>query len=551
MLTLLFYLLHAAVLVAILAAAAGAGTLVAGRRESLALRAALGLVVWGEALFALAAGGWLNAGTIGVLFAVAIAGGVVRGWGGTLPRWAWLVAIAAVLFPLALHPPQAFDETMYHLPFVRSLAETGQLRFLDALRFPAFPQLHELLCVPVYLVAGDAATHLVSLAEVLIALGVAAAWARRYEVRAAPLAAALFLGSPIVVHLATILYVDAALTLFVVAGFYALCRPEPAPAPTPAETVLAGAFFGAACSVKYLGGYFAVAALVIVILVQRRKAPLFAAATFLTALPTYLWLTLTTGNPLFPFATRLFGISDWAPPPDLSPSGGLLDLLRVPWDVTFARVRMNQQPPVTPLLIAMLLLVAAAALRAWEARALMLLAAVYLLVFARLPQDTRYLVPLLPLFCVSAAVVVARRWPRAVALLTLVAVLPGLAYAGYRLTVLGLPPVTTAAREEALARQVPGYGALRRAGGARVYGCEGERLQYYATGPLLGDFFGPHTYARVLDAPGDPVARLRALGVDYLLVVKERCRSRRVTEGVELVYEDATAQLWRVQRALR
>lgn len=543
MLTLLFFVKHAALLVAILAAAAGAGTLVLGQRESLAIRSALGLVVWGEALFLLAAGGWLHGAAIGLLFVVTIAGGIVRGL--RIPRPAWFVAIATALFLVALQPPMAFDETMYHLPFVRSLAESGQLRFLGALRFPAFPQLHELLCVPVYLVAGDTATHLVSLAEMLIATGVVAAWARRFDARAAALAAALFLGSPIVLHLGTILYVDTALLLFVVAGFSCLFEDEQRQRPA-----LAGLFFGAACSVKYLGGYFAIAALVMVFVMRRRQTLVFAAAAFVAALPTYLWLTLTTGNPLFPFAARVFGRNPWTLDAELLGGGRYVDMLRVPWDVTFARARMNQQPPVTPLLIGMLLLVAAAVLRDWRARALVVMSAIYLAIFTSLPQDTRYLLPLLPLFCVGAATVIVRRWPRWVLLVTIVAILPGLAYAGYRHVLLGMPPVTPGAREEVLALRVPGYRALQRAGTASVYVCRDERLMYHARGPLLGDFFGPHSYARVLDSPG-PVTvseRLHGLGVEYLLVIRHACDNHRLTGQFALVYEDDSAQLFRVQR---
>jgi hypothetical protein len=572
----------------ILAAAAGAGTLVAGRRVPMPIRCALGLMVWGEALFLLAAAGWLNGMTASALFAISVAGGVWRGRIGVrISAW-WL--LAAPMFVMALHPPLAFDETLYHLPFVRALAESGQLRFLPGLRFPAFPQFQELLCVPVYLLAGDTATHLVSLAEVLLAIGIVAEWA-------GPLAAALLAGSPILLHLGTIGYVDPALMLFVTAGFYCIDdrsyladrfglpatlraalswrrdavatalthRDKAASKATgspnlPAEsrdrmlTILAAVFFGAACGVKYLGGYFAVAALVIVLVRRWRSAPLFAGVTFLAAVPTYLWLTLTTGNPLFPFAGRIFGTTSWAPRAETLEGVPWIRVLRVAWDVTFARERMNQQPPVTPLLIAMLLLVGAAAVRDWRARTVVLLSAVYVLVLVNVPQDTRYLIPLLPLFAVGAAVIVATQKPRWVAMLTVVAILPSLLYAGYRIRKDGLPPVTPAARELALTRRLPGYAALQRAGKARVYTCHEEQLQYYAQGQLVGDFFGPHAYADVLfNAPDTATlaARLRALKVDYLLVATSRSwLPKQKNGGFVLAYEDSHAQLWRVQPAL-
>src|SRR5205085_6456237 len=227
-----FFAKHVAVLLLVFVATACAGTLVLRDREPLAFRCALGFALWGEALFALAAIGWLRPLPIALLFiAVMILGRFT-------PRSpAWLpITGAAIAIVIALHPPLAFDETLYHLPFVRSLAENGSLQFLAGLRFPVFPQLQELLCAPIYMLAGDAATHLVSLAEVIVTAALIAEWARRHAPTAASLAAALFLSSPIVIHLGTILYVDAALTLFIAAGFYAI----------DTDSRLAGLFFGAA-----------------------------------------------------------------------------------------------------------------------------------------------------------------------------------------------------------------------------------------------------------------------------------------------------------------
>jgi hypothetical protein len=222
----LFLAKHAAVLALLLLAAAGAGTFAAGPREGIASRTALGLALCGQVCFFLAAIGQLRPVPLIALTVVVIAGGAWHARTKPLPsRIVIAIAVGIVpLFVLALYPPLAFDETLYHLPFVRALARDGALSFLPNLRFPVFPQIHELLCVPVFLLAGDVATHLVALAEVLITAGLLIEWGRRHETRAGWLAAALFLGSPLVVHLATITYVDAALTLFVAAGFIALDR---------------------------------------------------------------------------------------------------------------------------------------------------------------------------------------------------------------------------------------------------------------------------------------------------------------------------------------
>jgi hypothetical protein len=356
--------------------------------------------------------------------------------------------------------------------------------------------VHELLGGPLDLLAGDTATHLMSLAEVLLAAAIL------YEWKGAA-AAALFAGSPIVVHLATIGYVDGALALFVAAGF---CCLERSPA-------LAGFFFGTACGVKYLGGSFAVAG---VLLARRISFVLSCAAA---ALPTTLWLFLTTGNPVFPF----LGSSAWS-----VPSTPVTWPVRLLWDVTFARERVNFQPPVTPLLIVMVILAV------MRARRIALICAGYVLVFAFLPQDARYLVPLLVLLSAAAAPFVTKRW------MVGLAVAPGAAYLVYRLAIGGLPPVTDAARQAWLARRIPEYTALQHTGRGTTFACGAEQLQYYAPGRFLGDVSGPY-------ADRNPEAKLRSLDVDTYFVARRVCAPPRMN-GLQLVYEDAAAQVWRVTR---
>jgi len=543
----LFFAGHAAILALLLVTAAGAGTLALGAGEGLALRAALGLALCAHACFFLAAVGQLRPLPLIVLAIVAIAGGAMRARGIVRPSVSHIVVgllVVAPLFVFALYPPIAFDETLYHLPFVRELARDGALRFLPAMRFPVFPQFHELLCVPVFLFGGDIATHLVALAEVVVTAALLMEWTRRYDVRAGWLAAALFLGSPLVISLATITYVDAALVLFVAAGFYALDGDR---------LLLAGFFLGTACSVKYLGWYFVLAALLIVLVRtagRRREAAMFAIACAAAVLPTTAWIVMKTHDPFFPFAST----SLWSLAPSRTVSFGerVVGALRVLWDVTFARGRMNHQPPVTPLLIGMVAAVIAAAIRDTRARSVALLCAAYVAVFEFLPQDSRYLVPLLPFLSVVSAVVVAKRWGRAASVIALLAVAPGAAYAGYRIALQGVPPVTASQRSAWLSQHVPPYRALVCAGNDRVYVCGGEQLKDYAGGELLGDFNGPFSYERILGDAHDTSSiaqRLRGIDARYFLVVKQTCQPPRSNGGMMLTYEDAAAQLWRVQPA--
>jgi hypothetical protein len=448
----------------------------------------------------------------------------------------------ALSFVLALHPPLAFDETLYHLPYVRSLAESGALRFLPWARFPVFPQLQELLCVPLFLFAGDSATHLMSLLEIALTAGVLGEWARRYDARAAELSVALFLGSPIVVHLATIGYVDPALTLFVTAGASCVDRVR------LGETRWlphAGFLLGTACSVKYLGWFFAAAGLAVVAVHARPW--LYAAACAAGALPTTLWITMQTGNPVYPFfgqSARSLGM-DHQPWPML-----IVKTLRLAWDVTFARERVNQQPPFTPLFLVALALLAAAALRDKGARIVGSLAIGYVAILAFVVQDSRYLVPLLPLIAIVAATTAFRRWPSLPRWTAIVVIAPGLAYAAYRLALTGLPPTSRAARTALLTRRIPEYRALQRAGSDRVFACGAEQLNYHAGGELVGDTCGPYSYARFVKGgvPTSAIATdLARMRVQSFLVAKRVCAPPRSDGGMTLVYEDEAAQLWRVQ----
>ena len=555
-------LLGTVVFAAILLAAAGAGTLVAGSRFPLALRSALGLAVLAHALFVLGLLGWLRPAPIIALYVIAIGGAAAAHGCRNVPApeggrrstsYLPLLAFFVPLFLLALHPPLAFDETLYHLPFIRAAAESGRLQFLTGNRFPVFPQLHELLCVPPFLVGGDVATHLVSLAELVILSALVYEWG-------GALATALLLGSPIVLYFGTVLYVDTALALFVAAGFYCLDREHDA---------LAGFFLGSACSVKYLGGFFAAAALVI------RRRMKYALWCLAAALPTTLWIFAYTRDPLFPFVRDSLWRIHFAP---VSLGARIVRTLTLLWNVTFARQHVNFQPPVTPLLIGIVIALIAIARRDLRARIVAILCAAYVIVFAFLPQDTRYLVPLLPLICVAVAQRLWRPLPSAVArrnaplagkaggaaegsgthkgdgasAIRWIAIAPGVFYIAYRLVVMGLPPVNDAQRDAELRTRVPEYAAVVRAGDDRVYACGGEQLKYYARGSLVGDENGPFAYGRILAPDTATLAeRLRAIGVQSFLVAKRACKPPRPNGGMELVYEDASAQLWRVMASTR
>jgi hypothetical protein len=493
--------------------------------------------------------------------------------GGTRPLVVFVALLVGLpLFLLALYPPTAFDATLYHLPDARAFARAGALPFLRDLRFPVFPQLDEVLFAAVLLLAGDISVHLVQLLAILGTAALLVAWGEgALSRRAGYLAAAAYLGSPIVIHLGTSAYVDAGLTLFTTAAIYALWRYRQSEH-ARGWLVLAAVFGASAAGVKYLGLIFLAAAALIVVFSRPRRPSrllLFAVVSMTFLLPVYGRILYYTGNPVFPLFPAVFGHTAWDPetrliagsPPALPEA--LSRLATLPWDVVFARGRTGSQPPFSPFLLLALPFLALSALGDRRVRSWLLLACAYAALFPLLPPDSRYLLPALPLVCLALAACLDRpgfrQWSTVLALLLL---LPGVLYAGYRVAHQGSPPVTPEARERYLAAHLPLYPAfawLNREGGRgyTVYGFFAEDMNYFAEGTLLGDWNGPARFLNVLPSFSDPEAlwqRLRGLGAGYLLVPRHR-GLLRLPDGpasrrrFRPVYADPAADVFALEEA--
>ena len=530
-----------------------------GRLEKGVVSTVLGLALASCLLFLLGLAGRLQA--VPVLLAAALVHlfGVPvwkETWedlraGGLRPLWALGLVVVVVPYALpALYPPSGFDATLYHLPFAKAFVETGRLPYLADRRFPVFPQANEILFAAVMLFGRDVAAQGVQLLATLLTAALAALWARASfpGFRASrALAAAVFLGNPLVSYLAGTAYIEPGLTLFVTGGLFAVDRWR--------ETgdrrwlVPAAALAATAADVKYLGLYFlGVAALVVVLAAGRPRRVgergldvlLFGGVALVFLAPWYLRLVLLTGNPVFPYAPHIFGANPWQPLPDPNREGTLLQRLvravRIPWDVVFARARYGGLPPMSPIYLAAIPALAAGAwrdsrLRRWLAVWLPV-AAVYALACSWLPRDSRYLVPILPLMSLAVAgtvAAIAGPWRDSrvlVGVLCLGCLAPGWLY-GFSWMARNRPvPLTPAQREAFLARKVPAYAAvswLNHTRGRRytVWAFQAEQATYFADGRFLGDWSGLASYGRVLAVSPTPEAlhaELRRMGADHLLV---------------------------------
>jgi 4-amino-4-deoxy-L-arabinose transferase-like glycosyltransferase len=535
--------------------------------EEIAFSIGLGLGVLGLGLFGLGAIGHLDAGGFAVALVVSQPAcfGTWREIGRRLaiarrpstPSGVRCLALPlAAAFALGLYPPTGFDATLYHLPFARAFADHHGLVTVPDRRFPAFPQLVELLFTPLLALGGDTFPHLVEwLSAATAAVAAYAMGARFGSERAGVWSAALWLGNPLVVSMASGASVDLTFALFALLGTLAWALW--AETRRTAHLVLAGALLGSAAGTKYLGILVVGMLVLATAVLSARRRRMFAAILFplvaaLTLAPWYLRIYRVTGNPVFPFLSGIFGTGEWGADANpvvavsagrdglhllvlpLERIGALLrqpmSLLTLPWRAAFDTAAFNHQAPVSPWYLAVVPAVAVAAFRdrrlAWLALGCLAYTAAWTSI------ETRYLLPVGALLAIAGGIVLdrvlparPRTWASAVVALLLVA--PGAAYGGYRLRKQGAVPSDEAGRAAYLGRQLgDAYTALhflneRRGSQYTVYALHAENLAYFAKGRFLGEWVGPARFEKVLPALGDGRALhavLTQLGADHLLV---------------------------------
>ena len=316
----------------------------------------------------------------------------------------------------------------------------------------------------------------------------------------------------------------------------------------PGWARVAGAFAGLAAASKYSGLFFvglAAGALVLRILrrdaiARREPFALVAAASAAGG----LWYVLDwawTGDPIWPFAGKIFGYRFWTPTDVASLLWSLRrygwgrsfgDFLLLPYRLTFEQP--STEARALPLLFALFPLAVWAAIRRRALRLPAAAAAAYVVFWFETTQQVRFLLPVVPLLSILGACGVAalvegargewRRRSRAAVTIGM-AILAAAALAVVLRDAWTDPPLPTTMveRERYLERLIsyPFYRDLNRRmhGNYVVYAFHDENLTYYCEGRHLGDWFGPNRYA---DAPRTTARALfdwlRQRGVSHLLV---------------------------------
>jgi 4-amino-4-deoxy-L-arabinose transferase-like glycosyltransferase len=497
-----------------------------------------------------------------------------------------LAAVVAVpILTLALYPPTSWDATMYHLPMAKAYVHAHRVEITPFFRYPVFPQLNEMLFSLALLFASDLAAQLIQSLMLTLTALLVYTWGRRIaSPRAGLWAAAMWLGTPVVIDLGTVAMIDIGLGLFVMAAFYALSRWRSGN--ERPWLVIAGLFAGFAAGSKYTALFFlgalAFASVYSGLRHHRWSAPaIFCLAALLTGAPWYIYNAVVTGNPVFPFFGQIFGYGPWSAE-DVHfqlkemASHGLgrspLALLALPWNLLVHRTAFNMTAPLSPfyLLLSPVILVAGVAQR--RVRGLLSISLGYVLFWFATVQVARYLIPVLPFLSLLAGAGldrIASRWlpsggrgGRGLALVLLVAsalVAPGWLYAIYRVGKHGSPPASVVTRDTYLARRLPSYPAYkllneRHGTRYRVYSLRRENMAYFADGTFMGDWFGPARFSQIFGRLGDAralYAELNRLGADYFLVSTERGNVRLpddtfFRDHFKLVYAQGPVTLFRL-----
>jgi len=361
---------------------------------------------------------------------------------------AWLMLLGMAILQ-ALAPPWDYDGLMYHLQGPRLFLEAGRVLFLPDNWQANGPFTVEMLFGLGLSLGSESFAKLVHTAfAVLLVFSTFALGRRSLGSAAGWITIALMAGVPLFSFWASLAYADMAWALCQTLMLICLLRWEEDR--QRSSLILAGLFAGLAAGCKYLGLSGIALGGVWVVWKLRGQAwrdavkstALFFAVAVAVASPWYLKNWVMAGNPVFPF---YFGGAGWGEARlrllmDYLGSFGTghspLDYLMLPWNLfvrssSFGTFMRALEVPNVLFVLALLYPIGR---RTRGADSIAVFAAGGFLLWSAGSQQIRFLLPLFPLFAVTAASVILRvgealrphRWAWAVGAM-LVAVPVGLA----------------------------------------------------------------------------------------------------------------------------
>lgn len=536
--------------------------------ERVSMCTSFGLGIISHLILCIGVMGWLT--ITGVIMslgvAVAASGWLLRKPGdsekskqdrSSLSRLKWpaliagIIILSVVLLPiwmLPLYPPTDFDVTMYHLAAPRLWLQAHRVIVTPFLRCPIAPHSAHTLFATLMLAGNDLSPQILSLAATgLVATGLYGWGSRVSGIDTGILAAALWLGSPVVLAIATVASYHTLASLFAFGSIYALSNYG------KTRHVLwlfvASALFGFAESTWSMAIYFVpvfAVALTYFILKERQVQSLYVVVLGLLLGwgPALVRATWYTRNPLFPLLTELFGTGPWWTSQDVA---GLANSIRhfglprtlgnfliVPYALFAHADKFQGSENYSVALFVLLPLVALRSALDKHVRWLGLIVLFYALCWFIFGQVMRYLLPIVPVLCFATAVTISwlvdwicrGRQIISTSLIVVAAVAalwPGLSFARREGIERGPVPRTKAERDVYIASRIREYRALAIANMSPgpLYSLYGANAAYYSGGLFMGDWFGPGRYSQVLNsfANGKNLYNtLHRLGAKYFLI---------------------------------
>ncbi len=231
-------------------------------------------------------------------------------------NWVWLFPLSLLLglalMILPLSPPQAWDETAYHLPYAKHYVENQGLSVNSFLRYPLYAHNYVLFYSLALMAYDDVLAHLFhAFAALLTALGIYSLGSMIDAKKTGLIAAILFISTPVVYGLMKTAYIDLGLSLFVFLSLYAIILWDK----TEDNLYLwiAGVSIGLAIGTKYSGFLYLLITSVFFIIFTKKVKHLayFIGIGLLVGSPWYIRNLLISGNPIPPFASDFFGYWVW------------------------------------------------------------------------------------------------------------------------------------------------------------------------------------------------------------------------------------------------
>ncbi len=352
--------------------------------------------------------------------------------GVTLATCCGLIPILLPLYLLAMTPTVSWDANVYHLRIPKLFLAAGGFREVPFNVYSYWPLNVQLLYALAMAFQDYVLAKLLHFCFGVLTLLTLYLGCRTFHRPAAgALATAMLLANGVVIFELRIAYVDLAHAFFFLAGFLFMLatldrRPE--------MLWLSGICCGLAAGAKVTGivGAGIIGALYLPRLVRalRRGEPAlrpflvrFVAPTLGLWLP-WVWRAMwTTGNPVYPFFHGLFGGPDWS-----TELGGRLQawqssigMGREPLDYLLLPLRVILQGgagyqrfdgQVGAFWIVVLPLALWAARRVLLVRRCLIVAGLYFVFWALSSQQTRFLIPLLPILAMAGGVAVAELFER-------------------------------------------------------------------------------------------------------------------------------------------